>query len=146
MAVLVVAEHDNASIKPSTLNTVAAAAELLQLLVGKAADHLQQLRILAEEVLADIRAGADDVLLVFAIHRLTHAADQDAVLVGGQQRVPVAAPNDLDHVPAGAAEDGLQLLNDLAVAADRAVEPLEIAVDDEDQVVQLLARGQRDGP
>ena len=48
------------------------------------------------------------------------------------------------HVPAGAAEDGFQLLNDLAVAADRTVEPLQVAVDDEDQVVELLARRERD--
>ena len=37
-----------------------------------------------------------------------------------------------------------ELLDDLAVAAHRAVEPLEVAVDDEDQVVELLARRQRD--
>ena len=39
---------------------------------------------------------------------------------------------------------GLELLDDLAVAADRAVEALQVAVDDEDQVVELLARGQRE--
>ena len=51
----------------------------------------------------------------------------------------------LMHVPAGAAEGGFQLLDDLAVAAHRAVEALQVAVDDEDQVVEPLARGQRDG-
>jgi hypothetical protein len=66
-------------------------------------------------------------------------------LVAGQQRVPVAAPDDLDDVPAGAAEDRLQLLDDLAVAAHRAVEPLQVAVDHEHQVVEALAGGQRDG-
>ena len=38
----------------------------------------------------------------------------------------------------------LQLLDDLSVAAHRAVEALEVAVDDPDQVVQLLPPGQRD--
>ena len=61
-----------------------------------------------------------------------------------QQRVPIAAPDHLDHVPAGAAEHGLQLLDDLAVAADRAVQPLQVAVDHEDQVVEFLAGRQRD--
>ena len=37
-----------------------------------------------------------------------------------------------------------QFRDDLPVAADRAVQPLQVAVDDEDEVVQLLARGQRD--
>ena len=61
-----------------------------------------------------------------------------------QQLVPVAAPDDLDHVPAGAAEERLQLLDDLAVAADRAVEPLQVAVDDEGQVVQAVDGGDVD--
>jgi hypothetical protein len=61
-----------------------------------------------------------------------------------EQRVPVAAPDDLDDVPARAAEERLELLDDLAVAAHRAVEPLQVAVDDEGEVVQLLAGGQPD--
>jgi hypothetical protein len=61
----------------------------------------------------------------------------------GQQRIPVAAPEHLDDVPAGAAEGGFQFLDDLAVAAHRAVEALQVAVDDEDQVVELLARPAR---
>src|ERR687889_2069981 len=54
------------------------------------------------------------------------------------------SPDDLDDVPAGSAEVGLELLDDLAVAADRAVEALQVAVDDEDEVVEALAAGQRD--
>src|SRR5207245_5715748 len=38
-----------------------------------------------------------------------------------------------------------ELLDDLAVAAHRALEALQVAVDDEDQVVELLARGETDG-
>ena len=70
---------------------------------------------------------------------------QQARLVLLEERIPVAAPDDFDDVPAGAAERAFQLLDDLAVAAHRAVEPLQVAVDDEDQVVELLARGERDG-
>ena len=62
----------------------------------------------------------------------------------GEQRVPAGTPQALDDVPARAAEVGLQLLHDLAVAAHRPVEPLEIAIDDEDEVVELLAAGKRD--
>ena len=81
---------------------------------------------------------------ILAVDDLAHAADEQAVRVVGQKRVPIATPKDLDHVPAGAAERAFQLLHDLAVAADRAVQPLQVAVDDEDQVVQTLAGGQRD--
>ena len=38
-----------------------------------------------------------------------------------------------------------QFLDDFAVAAHRAVEPLQIAVDDPDQIVEVLARRERDG-
>ena len=53
-----------------------------------------------------------------------------------------AAPDDLDDVPAGALEEGLELLDDLAVTAHGAVETLQVAVDDEGQVVQALLGGE----
>jgi hypothetical protein len=56
----------------------------------------------------------------------------------GEQRSQ-CGPRSLDDVPAGAAEDAFEFLDDLAVAAHRAVEALQVAVDDEDQVVELLA-------
>ena len=127
------------------LGIVAADAQLLQLIVGEVLDHLQQPRIVAEEVLADVGAGHHRVLLVLAVDDLAHALAQQAVVVAREQRVPLAAPEHLDDVPAGAAEDRFELLDDLAVAAHRAVEALQVAVDDEDQVVELLARGERDG-
>jgi hypothetical protein len=40
-------------------------------------------------------------------------------------------------------KDPLELLDDLAVAAHRAVEALQVAVDDEDQVVEAFAAAQR---
>ena len=55
------------------------------------------------------------------------------------------APQHFDDVPAGAAEGRFEFRDDLAVAADRPVQPLQIAVDDEDQVVEFFARGQRHG-
>src|SRR5207253_233084 len=76
-----------------------------------------------------------------AVERVVHLLDQCAVDVAGEELVPLAGPDHLDHVPARAAEDGLELLDDLAVAADGAVESLEIAVHDERQVVETLAGG-----
>ena len=121
----------------------AAAVEQPDLLVGHVLDALEQHRVAAEEVLAHVRAVARLERLVLAVDALLHDLDQPAVGVGGQQRIPARTPDHLDHVPAGAAEVGLELLDDLAVAADRAVEALEVAVDDPDQVVELLAAGQR---
>jgi hypothetical protein len=62
--------------------------------------------------------------------------------IAGEQQVPVRAPQHLDHVPAGAGEQGFELIDDAAVAAHRAVQALQIAVDDEGQIVEALAGGQ----
>ena len=37
-----------------------------------------------------------------------------------------------------------QFLDDFAVAAHRAVEPLQIAIDDPDQIVEIFARAERE--
>ena len=124
---------------------VAAARQAPDLLVGHAGDAGLELGVLAEEVLADIGAVLGLEVLVLAVDALLHAAQQAAVGVGRDQRVPRAAPQHLDDVPAGAAEVAFQFLDDLAVAAHRAVEALEVAVDHEDEVVELLAAAERDG-
>src|SRR5439155_17832536 len=118
--------------------------ELLQLLVRQMADHLRELRILAPEVLADVRARFDRVLLILAIDDLAHPLDEQSIAILREDRIPLAAPQRFVHVPARAAERRFELLDDLTVAADGTVEPLEVAVDDEDQVVEFFARGQRD--
>jgi hypothetical protein len=124
---------------------VAAARQVAQLVVGQVLDHLAQPRVGAEEVLADVVAAGGRVGLELPVGGGVHGVDEHAVDVAGEQVVPLAAPDDLDHVPAGAPEVRLELLHDLAVAAHRAVEPLQVAVDDEDEVVELLAGGDADG-
>ena len=122
---------------------VAAALQAPDLVVAPAVDELRGARVAPEEVLADEGAVLALVGLEVAVGRVVHQVDEGAVAVTGEQLVPLAAPHDLDDVPAGAAEQALELLDDLAVAADRAVEALQVAVDDEGQVVELLARGKR---
>ncbi len=124
---------------------MAAAPQFAQLRVGEIFHQLEQLRVSAEEMFADVIARRDDVLLVLSVDDLVHALHEEPLRVAREQRVPVVAPDDLDDVPARAAEDRFQLLNDLAVAAHWAVEPLQVAVDYPGEVVESLARRQRDG-
>ena len=70
--------------------------------------------------------------------------DQQAIDVFGQQGIPIGAPDHLDDIPTGTAERAFQFLDDLSVSANWSVETLQIAVDDEDQVVELFAAGQGD--
>ena len=127
------------------LRIVPAAIEFLELLVRVILDQFEQLWVLAEEVLADVGARHAGVFLVLAVDDFGHALGEQARLVAFEQRVPVAAPNDFDHVPSRPAKDRFELLDNLAVASDRPVEPLEVAIDDEDQVVEFLAGCQSDG-
>jgi hypothetical protein len=129
---------------PSVQPLIVAAGKVAQIVVAEVRDHLAQPRVGAEEVLARVLAALDGVALELAVDGGVHLVQQHPVFVLRQQLVPLRAPDDLDHVPAGAAEHRFELLDDLAVAAHRAVETLQVAVDDEDQVVELLASGERD--
>ena len=107
-------------------------------------DHFTQLRILTEELLANVRTVARLHHLVLAVDHFFHAFDERAVFVACKQLIPIAAPNELQHVPAGTTEIAFEFLNDLAVTAHRAVEALQVAVDDENEVVELFAAGHAD--
>jgi len=121
---------------------VPAAPQALDLVVVEVLDQLAQTRVPSEEVLADVRPVLDGEPLEVAVERLVHPLQEHPVHVARQQLVPLPAPDDLDDVPAGPAEDRLQLLDDLPVAAHGPVEPLQVAVHDEDEVVEPLARSQ----
>src|ERR1700690_587161 len=95
-------------------------------------------------MLANISAGGNDELLIFAIHQLAHTLDEQALSIFLENGVPLAAPKYFYDVPTGATECRFEFLNDLSVAADRSVKALEIAIDDEDEIVELLAGGECD--
>ena len=59
--------------------------------------------------------------------------------VGVEQRIPVTAPDDFDHVPACTSEGGFQFLNDLAITTNRSIQSLEVAINDPREVVQFFA-------
>ncbi|KAG1450992.1 hypothetical protein G6F57_016270 [Rhizopus arrhizus] len=125
------------------LRIVATTRQRPDVVVAHVRDQVQQFGIAAEEVLAHIRAVLRLEGLVVAIHAFHHALAQQAAMVAGQEVVPATAPDQLDHVPAGRAEGAFQLLDDLAVAAYRTVQALQVAVDHEHEVVQPRAAGQR---
>src|SRR5208337_2398887 len=108
-------------------------------------DHFEQTRIGAEKILAEVGAAFDEILLILPVADLAHATDQQAIAIAADNAVPITAPDHLDDIPSGAAEDGFQFLNDFSIAANRAVQTLQVAVHDEDEIVQLFARGQGDG-
>ena len=109
---------------------VSTAPHLAELLIGEVTEQLQQARIITAHMLADIGAISDGVFLIFTIDDFAHAPYQDVVVILGPQWVPIVAPDHLDDIPASAAKHRLEFLDDLAVTAHRAVQALQIAVDD----------------
>ena len=126
------------------MRIVATAIQVPDVFVGPVGHQFLELGRV-EEVFAHEGAVLRLERLVLAVDAFHHPAHQDAFLVAREQRVPAGAPDDLDHIPPGAAEFCFELLDDLAVAANRAVQALQVAVDDENQVVEVLARRHADG-
>ena len=118
---------------------VAAETHARELIVGKMLDHLQQARIGAEEVLAEIGSAFDEIFLILSVADFAQPPHQYSVAVVLDEAIPVGAPDAFDDIPSGAAENRLEFLNDFPVAAHRAVETLQVAVHDEDEVVEFFA-------
>src|SRR5262249_16946493 len=73
------------------LRVMAAAPHFMQLLVREVTEHLQQAWIMVAYVLTDVGTISDGVFLEFTINDFAQAAYQDAVMILGQQWVPIAA-------------------------------------------------------
>src|SRR5437762_13110434 len=65
--------------------------------------------------------------------------EQQSIHIFCEQLIPLSTPDDFDHVPAGASKFSFEFLYDLAIAAHRAVEPLQIAVYNKDQIIEPFA-------
>ena len=123
---------------------MAAAIQLPDFVIGPVGDkRLQFGRV--EEVLTNVGTIFGLKGLVLAIAQIHHALLQNALGVALEQCIPMRAPDQLDHIPAGTAEFRFQILNDFAVAAHRAIQTLQVTVDHEDQVVEFFATGHTNG-
>ena len=93
---------------------VAASLESPDLVVCHRLDKFRGSWVASEEVFANECAVFGLIGLVVAVGRVVHQRDQGALGIQGQQLVPAATPDDLDDVPAGAPEERLEFLDDLA--------------------------------
>ena len=73
---------------------VAAETQAAELFVGERLDEFEQARIGAEETLADVRAGFDDELLIFAVDEFAHALDEQAFGVAREESDPTRCPRE----------------------------------------------------
>src|ERR1700733_892053 len=122
---------------------VAATLKPVDLAIRHMRDKVVHLRVFVKEVKEVVAAVSGAERLVLAIDRGGEPPKQRMLLIAREESVPFRAPEDLDDVPARAPEQALQFRNDLPVAAHRPIETLEIAVDDEGQIVEPFARRER---
>ena len=122
---------------------VATAFQAINVAVGHVGNECSKLRILAEKAFAVVRTVIGRKSLELPINRFAEGALQHAGNIARKQHIPVRSPQRLDHIPAGTDELRFKLIDDAAIAAHRAVETLQIAVDDENEVIEFFARGQR---
>ena len=127
------------------LVVVPTSRQVLDVVVGEMLDQFAQARVGPEEMFADVGAVLGRVTLVLAIDRGVHLVEEHAIDIAVEQLIPCRAPDDLDDVPSGPAEHALEFLDDLAVAANRAIEALQVAVDDPVEIAEVGAAGEGDG-
>ena len=121
---------------------MAASLQSADLVGGHIRNERADFRVLLEEMRQIVCPVSGAERLVLAIDRGCEAAQQCMVDISGEKGVPFRTPQNLNDVPAGSAKGHLQVLDDLAIAPHRSVKSLQIAVDDEGQVVEFLARGE----
>ena len=124
---------------------VATEAHARQLFVREMLDHFQQAGVCAEQFLSEVGSAFDVIFLILSVSDFAAATYQDSVTIVADEAVPVGAPDAFDDVPSSAAEDGFEFLDDFSVAAYGSIETLQVAVDNEDQIVEIFAGSERDG-
>jgi hypothetical protein len=110
---------------------MSAPLQRIDLLGGHVGDKRADFRILVEEVSQIVSAVPRAERLVLPIDSGGEAAQKRVVSVSGEEGVPFRAPQNLDDVPARSAKRHLQVLDDLAIAPNRPIQALKIAVDNE---------------
>ena len=120
------------------LRIVTTTVQRPDLLISPVGNQCCGFRIFTEEMLTNVCAIFGFEGLVVAVNSFVHQLDQFTAGVFTQQLIPTTAPHHFDYVPASTFEDTFQFVNDFAVTGDRAVQTLQVTVDDEDQVIQFF--------
>ena len=86
-------------------------------------------------MLTDVTAVFTAEVLIVAVQSLVQQLDEFAALVLSEKLVHLGAPDNLDNMPSGTAEEPFELLDDLAITTHRTVKTLQVAVHHKGQVV-----------
>ena len=124
---------------------MAAAFQAVDFVVGQGGANGLHARTLPKKMFAVEWAVIGRKGLQLTINGAVERIDEFAGRIARKQRIPIRAPQELDDVPASAGKQRLELVNDMTIAAHRAIQSLQVAVNDEDQIVEFFARRQRQG-
>ncbi|CAB4565003.1 unannotated protein [freshwater metagenome] len=118
------------------LVVVSASLESPNLVVCISFDKFERTRVARKEVFANESPVFGLVRLEITVGGDVHEGAQRPLFVAREQVIPFATPNDLDDVPASASEEAFEFLDNLAVATNGTIKSLQVAVDDEVEVVE----------
>ena len=121
-----------------------AAFESIDFFVSERGTDGLQARTLTKEMFAIERAIIRSKSLQLSVHRAIECINQFTVGITRKERIPIRAPQEFDHIPASATKQGFQFIDDVTIAAHRSIETLQVTVDNEDEVIEFFARGQRE--
>src|SRR5208283_903861 len=124
---------------------VAPLAQRAKLFVGVMFNQGQKPRVGPKNVLANVGARFHSELLHLPVDHFAEPLDEQALGIALKDGIPVRSPNNLDAVPACAAEGRFEFLYDLSVPAHGTIQALKVAVDDKNEIIEPLAGGQCDG-
>ena len=89
-------------------------------------------------MLTDVTTVFAAEVLVVAVQGFVQQLDELTALVLSEKLVHLGAPDNLDDMPSGTAEEPFELLDDLAITTHRTVKTLQVAVNHEDQVIEFF--------
>ena len=120
------------------LVVVTAAANSPDFVIGQISNKFLGLGVLAVEVLTDVTAVFTAEVLIVAVQSLVQQLDEFAALVLSEKLVHLGAPDNLDNMPSGTAEEPFELLDDLAITTHGTVKTLQVAVNHKGQVIEFF--------
>ena len=123
---------------------MATAFESIDFFVSERGTDGLQARALTKEMFAIERTIIRCEGLQLSVDCAVECINEFTVGIARKQRIPVRAPQEFDDIPASATKQRLEFIDDVTIAAHRSIETLQVTVDNEDEVIEFFARGQRE--
>ena len=112
------------------------------ILIRHIGNHIQQFRVFPKKMSPCICSTLSFKSLILPIYSFIHTPAKKTLRVSCQQRIPIRTPNYFYNIPTCSPEFSFKFLYNFPVTSYRPVEPLQIAVNYKNKIVQIFTRCQ----